>query len=128
MENKEINIENKKKLLVFEIRPERIKMTLFVKEFVENTEELDARFCISVQRRQMLDQILFRKNTKPDYDFYFMKPNRSINSVTAEILMGTDYIKMETESLGLLNNRKRFNEISRADNLYDGGKASQKNN
>lgn len=77
----------KKILLVFGTRPEAIKMAPLVKEFAKHTAEFDARVCVTAQHRQMLDQVLDFFEIKPTYDLDLMKPNQSLNSLTADILM-----------------------------------------
>ena len=77
----------KKILLVFGTRPEAIKMAPLVKEFAKNKECFNTRVCVTAQHRQMLDQVLDFFEIKPDYDLNLMKPNQSLNSVTADILM-----------------------------------------
>lgn len=77
----------KKILLVFGTRPEAIKMAPLVKEFAKNKDSFDVRVCVTAQHRQMLDQVLDFFEIKPDYDLNLMKPNQSLNSVTADILM-----------------------------------------
>lgn len=78
----------KKILLVFGTRPEAIKMAPLVKEFAKNRDSFDARVCVTAQHRQMLDQVLDFFEITPNYDLNLMKPNQSLNSVTADILMG----------------------------------------
>lgn len=78
----------KKILLVFGTRPEAIKMAPLVKEFTKYKKEFDTKVCVTAQHRQMLDQVLDFFEIQPDYDLDLMKPNQSLNSVTADILMG----------------------------------------
>lgn len=77
----------KKILLVFGTRPEAIKMAPLVKEFSKHTADFDVRVCVTAQHRQMLDQVLDFFEITPHYDLDLMKPNQSLNSVTADILM-----------------------------------------
>lgn len=77
----------KKILLVFGTRPEAIKMAPLVKEFMKNSDTFDIKVCVTAQHRQMLDQVLDFFEIIPDYDFDLMKPNQSLNSVTADILV-----------------------------------------
>lgn len=85
----------KKILLVFGTRPEAIKMAPLVKGFAKQKEEFNTRVCVTAQHRQMLDQVLDFFEIKPDYDLDLMKPDQSINSVTADILMGMKSILEE---------------------------------
>lgn len=77
----------KKILLVFGTRPEAIKMAPLVKEFTKNKNCFDVRVCVTAQHRQMLDQVLDFFEITPEYDLNLMKPNQSLNSVTADILL-----------------------------------------
>ena len=77
----------KKILLVFGTRPEAIKMAPLVKEFEKHPDIFDIKVCVTAQHRQMLDQVLAFFEITPDYDLDLMKPNQSLNSITADILM-----------------------------------------
>lgn len=77
----------RKILLVFGTRPEAIKMAPLVKEFSKHSRDFDVRVCVTAQHRQMLDQVLDFFEIRPHYDLNLMKPNQSLNSVTADILM-----------------------------------------
>lgn len=77
----------KKILLVFGTRPEAIKMAPLVKAFEAYKDDFDAKVCVTAQHREMLDQVLGFFDIKPDFDLDLMKPNQSLNSVTADILM-----------------------------------------
>ena len=77
----------KKILIVFGTRPEAIKMAPLVKEFIKHDNKFDLRVCVTAQHRQMLDQVLDFFKIKPDYDLDLMRPNQSLNSLTADILM-----------------------------------------
>lgn len=80
-------IIRKKILVVFGTRPEAIKMAPLVKEFEKHSIEFETKVCVTAQHRQMLDQVLDFFAIKPDYDLDLMKPNQSLNSLTADILM-----------------------------------------
>lgn len=75
-------------MLVFGTRPEAIKMAPLVKEFEKFPSEFEISVCVTAQHRQMLDQVLEFFEIKPDYDLNLMKPNQSLNSITADILIG----------------------------------------
>lgn len=77
----------KKILLVFGTRPEAIKMAPLIDEFSKNIDYFDFRVCVTAQHRQMLDQVLEFFGIQPYYDLDLMKPNQSLNSVTADILV-----------------------------------------
>lgn len=78
----------KKIMLVFGTRPEAIKMAPLIKEFEKYKDDFEVRVCVTAQHRQMLDQVLVFFEIRPDYDLDLMKPNQSLHSVTADILMG----------------------------------------
>lgn len=85
----------KKIMLVFGTRPEAIKMAPLVKEFKSNKVDFDIRVCVTAQHRQMLDQVLDFFDIIPDYDLDLMKQNQTLNSLTADILMGMKPILTE---------------------------------
>ena len=55
-------------MLVFGTRPEAIKMCPLVKEFQKYPDEFETIVCVTVQHREMLDQVLTIFDVKPDYD------------------------------------------------------------
>lgn len=77
----------KKILIVFGTRPEAIKMAPLVKAFEVCKDKFESRVCVTAQHREMLDQVLEFFEIIPDYDLNLMKPNQSLNSITADILM-----------------------------------------
>lgn len=76
----------KKILLVFGTRPEAIKMAPLVKALKQQPSDFTVKVCVTAQHRQMLDQVLDFFEIIPDYDLDLMKPNQSLNSITADIL------------------------------------------
>ncbi len=81
-------------LFVYGTRPEAIKMAPLVKEF-KNNPEFDVRVCVTGQHREMLDQVLNFFQITPDYDLDLMKPNQTLFSVTADVLLGLEPILEE---------------------------------
>ena len=77
----------KRVLLVFGTRPEAIKMAPLAQEFARHADTFETRICVTAQHRQMLDQVLEFFELKPDYDLNLMKPNQSLNTITADILV-----------------------------------------
>lgn len=77
----------KKHLIIFGTRPEAIKMAPLVKEFQKN-QEFITKVCVTAQHREMLDQVLSFFEIQPDYDLDLMKPNQSLNTLTADIIIG----------------------------------------
>ncbi|MCC8171931.1 MAG: UDP-N-acetylglucosamine 2-epimerase (non-hydrolyzing) [Parabacteroides sp.] len=82
----------KKILIVFGTRPEAIKMAPLVKEFIKNEAVFETRICVTAQHRQMLDQVLDFFDIKPDYDLNLMKPDQTLNSIWADILVNMKLI------------------------------------
>ncbi len=77
----------KRILTVFGTRPEAIKLFPLV-----HALEADARFvsrvCVSAQHRGMLDQVLAIAGLTPDHDLDLMRPDQSLDALTAALLTG----------------------------------------
>ena len=74
-------------LVVFGTRPEAIKLFPVVTAL-----KSDPRFtpvvCVSAQHRGMLDQVLQIAGIVPDFDLDLMKPDQSLDALTAALLTG----------------------------------------
>ncbi len=72
-------------LVVFGTRPEAIKLFPVIAAL-----KADPRFepvvCVSAQHRQMLDQVLEIAGIVPDYDLDLMRPDQSLDALTAALL------------------------------------------
>ncbi|HNJ46965.1 MAG TPA: UDP-N-acetylglucosamine 2-epimerase (non-hydrolyzing) [Novosphingobium sp.] len=72
-------------LVVFGTRPEAIKLFPLVAAL-----KADPRFvpvvCVSAQHRQMLDQVLEIAGIVPDHDLDLMRPDQTLDSLTAALL------------------------------------------
>lgn len=77
----------KKILLIFGTRPEAIKMAPLVKEFQKYKDKFETKVCVTAQHREMLDQVLNFFEIKPDYDLNLMKPEQSLFSLTADVII-----------------------------------------
>ncbi|HQV04588.1 MULTISPECIES: UDP-N-acetylglucosamine 2-epimerase (non-hydrolyzing) [unclassified Novosphingobium] len=79
--------EPQKILVVFGTRPEAIKLFPVVAAL-----QADPRFtpvvCVSAQHRQMLDQVLAIAGLVPDHDLDLMKPDQTLDGLTAALLTG----------------------------------------
>ena len=77
----------RKVLTVFGTRPEAIKLFPLLHALVG-----DHRFasvvCVSAQHRAMLDQVLAIAGVVPDYDLDAMRPNQTLDALTAVLLTG----------------------------------------
>ena len=75
----------RKILVVFGTRPEAIKLFPVIAAL-----QADPRFepvvCVSAQHRQMLDQVLKIAGIVPDYDLDLMRPDQSLDALTAALL------------------------------------------
>ena len=78
----------KKIMLVFGTRPEAIKMAPLVKEFQKHPDDFETIVCVTGQHREMLDQVLYIFDIKPDYDLNIMKQGQDLYDVTARVLTG----------------------------------------
>jgi UDP-N-acetylglucosamine 2-epimerase (non-hydrolysing) len=81
-------------LSVFGTRPEAIKMAPVLSAL--EAAGIESRVCVSAQHRDMLDQPLSLFGIVPDIDLDLMKPNQTLNGLTADILMGVSNA-LETE-------------------------------
>ncbi|WP_369769524.1 non-hydrolyzing UDP-N-acetylglucosamine 2-epimerase [Flavobacterium sp. WC2416] len=77
-------------LLCFGTRPEAIKMAPLYHELKKNN--LNVKVCVTAQHREMLDQVLDFFQIVPDYDLDLMKPNQTLNSLSASILFKIDEV------------------------------------
>lgn len=75
-------------MLVFGTRPEAIKMCPLVKEFQKYPDDFRTVVCVTGQHREMLDQVLYIFDIKPDYDLNIMKQGQDLTDVTARVLAG----------------------------------------
>lgn len=75
-------------MLVFGTRPEAIKMCPLVKEFQKYPDDFRTVVCVTGQHREMLDQVLYIFDVKPDYDLNIMKQGQDLTDVTARVLAG----------------------------------------
>ncbi|WP_298308822.1 non-hydrolyzing UDP-N-acetylglucosamine 2-epimerase [uncultured Erythrobacter sp.] len=77
----------KRVLTVFGTRPEAIKL-FPVLHALEQDDRFDSRVCVSAQHRAMLDSVLEIAGLSPHYDLDLMKPNQSLDALTAAALTG----------------------------------------
>ncbi len=74
-------------LVVFGTRPEAIKLFPVVAALKADAR-FDARVCVSAQHRGLLDQVLEIAGIVPDHDLDVMKPDQSLDALTAALLTG----------------------------------------
>ena len=74
-------------LSVFGTRPEAIKLFPLVRAF-EADSRIESRVCVSGQHRGMLDQVLEIAGVTPHHDLDLMRPDQSLDALTASLLTG----------------------------------------
>lgn len=82
-------------LLCFGTRPEAIKMAPLYHEFKKNN--FDVKVCVTAQHREMLDQVLDFFEIVPDYDLDLMKPDQTLNVLSANILFKIDEVLVKED-------------------------------
>jgi len=74
-------------LTVFGTRPEAIKLFPLI-HALQRDDRFESRVCVSGQHRGMLDQVLAISGVEPDHDLDLMKPDQSLDELTAGLLTG----------------------------------------
>lgn len=87
----------KKIMLVFGTRPEAIKMAPLVKAFQSYPQDFDTIVCVTGQHREMLDQVLYIFDIRPDYDLNIMKQGQDLYDVTSKVLLGMRDVLKEVQ-------------------------------
>lgn len=77
----------RKIVTVFGTRPEAIKLFPLVHAFARD-ERFVSRLLVTGQHRGMLDQVLDIAGIEPDHDLDLMKPDQSLDALTAGLLTG----------------------------------------
>lgn len=70
-------------------RPEAIKMAPVILA-LKACSEIECRVLATAQHRHMLDQVLNFFNIEPDIDLNIMRPNQSLTTLTARLLLDLD--------------------------------------
>ena len=74
-------------LTIFGTRPEAIKLFPLVHALAAD-DRFENRVCVSGQHRAMLDQVLALAAIEPDHDLDLMRPDQSLDELTAALLTG----------------------------------------
>ncbi|MCA9433931.1 MAG: UDP-N-acetylglucosamine 2-epimerase (non-hydrolyzing), partial [Candidatus Omnitrophica bacterium] len=77
-------------------RPEAIKMAPVVRQLL-NCDKLETKICVTAQHREMLDQVLEIAGIVPDHDLDVMKPDQSLDELTARWLVGLGQVMDEVK-------------------------------
>ncbi len=75
-----------KVVTVFGTRPEAIKMFPVV-QALQAEPGIDARLCVTAQHRGLLDQVLSIAGLVPDLDLDVMRPDQSLDALTARLVI-----------------------------------------
>jgi len=73
-------------IAVLGTRPEAIKLALVIHELRQRSEDFETAVVHTGQHRTMLDHALQYFKIKPDFDLDVMRPNQTLNSLTARVL------------------------------------------
>jgi len=73
-------------IAVLGTRPEAIKLALVIHELRRRSEDFETAVVHTGQHRTMLDHVLQYFKIKPDFDLDVMRPNQTLNSLTARVL------------------------------------------
>ena len=76
-----------KVMLVFGTRPEAIKMCPLVLELKGRPDEFETVVTVTVQHREMLDQVLSVFGIVPEHDLAIMKPGQTLFDITSDVLL-----------------------------------------
>ena len=79
--------EPKTILIIFGTRPEAIKLFPVIAA-LRADPRFTVRVCVSAQHRGMLDQVLEIAGIVPDHDLDLMKPDQTLDALTAALLTG----------------------------------------
>ncbi|WP_336985214.1 non-hydrolyzing UDP-N-acetylglucosamine 2-epimerase [Altererythrobacter aquiaggeris] len=86
----------RKILTIFGTRPEAIKLFPLA-HVLEDDTRFVSRICVSGQHRDMLDQVLRIAAITPHHDLDLMRPDQSLDSLTAALLTGLGKIMDEEQ-------------------------------
>ncbi|THD45489.1 MAG: UDP-N-acetylglucosamine 2-epimerase (non-hydrolyzing) [Bradyrhizobium sp.] len=74
-------------LVVIGTRPEALKLFPLIHK-LKAREDLQTTVCVTAQHRDLLDPILALAKITPEFDLDVMKPNQSLDQLTARLLIG----------------------------------------
>jgi UDP-N-acetylglucosamine 2-epimerase (non-hydrolysing) len=73
-------------IAVLGTRPEAIKLALVIHALRQRSQEFETAVVHTGQHRTMLDNALHFFKIKPDFNLDVMRPNQTLNSLTARVL------------------------------------------
>lgn len=110
----------------FGIGSEVIKMAPIIKDFLIE-KSFETKDCVTIQHREMLDQVLTFLKIKFDFNSYSMKKNQTLNQLFARILGDFDSVFDGFKpDLVLLHVDTTTSSFAAKENPYDDGYAYAK--
>ncbi len=82
-------------LVVFGTRPEAIKLAPVIQRLRREPETFRVTVCATAQHRQMLDQVTDLFGIVPDVDLDLMRPDQTLNELSARSLAALDQVLRE---------------------------------
>lgn len=79
-------------MTVFGTRPEVIKMAPLVLEMQKHPDKIKPVVAVTVQHREMLDQVLGLFQITPDHDLDIMAQGQTLFDITSKAMMGLDKV------------------------------------
>ena len=107
-------------LVVFGTRPEAIKLFPVVAALKADVR-FDCLVCVSAQHRGMLDQVLEIAGIVPDFDLDVMKPDQSLDALTATLLTGLGRVMDEVSPARVMVQRYGDGDVRGARRLLPQG-------
>lgn len=91
-----------KVLVIAGTRPEAIKLAPVLLE-LQRTPSLDARFCVTAQHREMLDQVVAIFGLRPDHDLDIMQAGQALDRTLAALIPAIgDVVRAERPELAIV--------------------------
>jgi UDP-N-acetylglucosamine 2-epimerase (non-hydrolysing) len=85
-----MEMDKRKVMAIFGVRPEAIKMAPVVLELKRFSAEIECKVCVTAQHREMLDQVLDFFQIVPDYDLNIMQDRQSLFDISIRVLQGLE--------------------------------------
>lgn len=86
-----------KVMTVFGTRPEAIKMAPVVLELTKYPDLIQPIVAVTAQHREMLDQVLYLFDIKPDYDLDIMAQGQTLFDITCKAMQGLNRVLSESK-------------------------------
>lgn len=87
----------KKILTVFGTRPEAIKLAPVIKELAGHGDVFENILVATGQHRELLDEVLYLFDIKPDYDLNIMGKRQTLSDITSLVMHGLEKILLKEQ-------------------------------